>query len=247
MVKGIDISAWQEPKYINYDKLAKEIDFAILRIAYTGWSDAKTQYIDKHFYTHYNELTKRGVKLGVYLFGVAMNTTTAEKEANFVLEQIKRNNLILEYGVWYDTENSGAMSGVKNGHQFLNKTQLTNVIDKFCSTIENAGYYCGIYASESWFTTKTDYNGILKKYDRWVANWSNEPKISYGIWQDSSTGKLKGYSGNLDTNVAKKDYPAIYKQMHPDKVVEPKKTRYFVYGFTEDKNKYPELEKVEVK
>ena len=36
MIKGIDISAHQVPSKIDYDKLSKEIDFAILRVGYTG-------------------------------------------------------------------------------------------------------------------------------------------------------------------------------------------------------------------
>ena len=34
--KGIDISTWQKPSQINYDQLAKEVDFVILRAGYTG-------------------------------------------------------------------------------------------------------------------------------------------------------------------------------------------------------------------
>lgn len=266
MIRGIDISTYQESKRIDYDALAKEIDFAILRIGFTGWGTAENCNLDKEFYAHYNELSKRGVKLGAYYFGVAMTPDMAKKEAEFVLKEVKDRKLKLEYGIWYDTENSGASGDNKNGHQFLSKTALTNVVDRFCSTIESAGFYCGIYASESWFTTKLDYTGKLKRYDYWVANWSNEPKIPYGMLQFSSTGKLKGYAGNLDMNVAKKDYPAIYKKMHDSEtevetpVAKPKQFLIFkvttepekypdfdlIFKLTAEPEKYPDFEQVEV-
>ena len=246
MTRGIDISEWQASKQINYDLLSKEIDFAILRMGFTGWRTGKEQNLDKEFYTHYTELSKRGVKLGVYYFGVAMTPDVAKKEAEFVLKQVKDKQLKLEYGIWYDTESSGATGNSRIGHQFLNKKDLTDVVDSFCSTIESAGFYCGIYASESWFNTKLD-SGKLKRYDYWVANWVGEPKISHGIWQDSATGKLRGYSGNLDTNVAKKDYPAIYKKMHgTQEQPDIKKKQFLVFKLTTEPEKYPDFNKVEV-
>ena len=250
MIRGIDISTFQESKRIDYDALSKEIDFAILRIGYTGWGTAENCNLDKEFYSHYNELSKRGVKLGAYYFGVAMTPDMANKEAEFVLKQVKDKQLKLEYGIWYDTESSGATGDNKNGHQFLSKNALTNVVDSFCSTIESAGFYCGIYASESWFRTKLDYTGKLKRYDYWVANWSVEPKIPHGMWQTSSTGKLRGYAGNLDMNVAKKDYPAIYKKMNDtQKPVEPpavKPKKFLIFKLTAEPEKYPDFEQVEV-
>lgn len=249
-MQGIDISQWQESKRINYDTLSKEIDFAILRIGFTGWRTGTDCNLDKEFYTHYNELSKRGVKLGVYYFGVAMTPDVAKKEAEFVLKQVKDNKLKLEYGIWYDTESSGSTGGSKIGHQFLGKDILTKVVDSFCKTVESAGYYTGVYASEYWFTSKMDYAGVLKRYDFWVANWSNEPKIPHGIWQVSSGGKLMGYSGNLDMNTAKKDYPAIYKKMNePQKPVEKpveKLKQYLVFKLTTEPSKYPDFEQVEV-
>lgn len=55
----IDISAWQDPALIDYDKLASEIDGAILRIGYGVWKD-------KQFETHYKNLHDRGVAIGCY-------------------------------------------------------------------------------------------------------------------------------------------------------------------------------------
>jgi len=56
----LDISEWQTPNTINYDKLASAIDGVIVRIQYGS------RYIDKHYKTHIAEFQKRGVPVAVY-------------------------------------------------------------------------------------------------------------------------------------------------------------------------------------
>jgi GH25 family lysozyme M1 (1,4-beta-N-acetylmuramidase) len=79
--------------------------------------------------------------------------------------------------------------------------------------MENAGYYCGIYASDvSGFVERLDLSR-LSKFDKWVANYIGKPSCvaSYGIWQKSSTGKIDGIKADVDLDEAYKDYPAIIK------------------------------------
>ena len=38
--------------------------------------------------------------------------------------------------------------------------------------------------------------------------------LPYGIWQYSSKGRVPGISGNVDLDIAYKDYPAIIKGAH---------------------------------
>ena len=51
--KGIDISTWQKPSQINYDMLAKEVDFVILRAGYTGHGTGVSLHKDDAFEKHY--------------------------------------------------------------------------------------------------------------------------------------------------------------------------------------------------
>ena len=98
-------------------------------------------------------------------------------------------------------------------HQVGNKSGVTQAIKGFCETLEAKGYYVGIYASDiSGFKDKMNI-GELNAYDKWVARYGSKPSYvtSYGMWQSSSSGKINGYSGNLDTDIAYKDYPSIMK------------------------------------
>lgn len=215
---GIDISTWQNPSDINYDLLAKEIDFAILRVGFTGYGTGESLHKDDAFERHYEELHKRDVPLGAYWYSCANTVSEGVREAKRCLEYISEKTLL--YPVFIDVEDS-------HHQQPSSKKVLTDAVVAFCETIENAGYYVGIYSSSSWFSYEMDY-GRLSPYDLWVAQWSaSEPSMRKGIWQYTSKGKLQGYSGNLDFNYAYKDYPSIIKGAGLNKVKNenPKKQR----------------------
>ena len=57
------------------------------------------------------------------------------------------------------------------------------------------------------------YIEIFKKYDIWLAQWSEKPTFerTYGMWQKTSKGKVNGIEGNVDLDESYKNYPAIMK------------------------------------
>jgi len=66
------------------------------------------------------------------------------------------------------------------------KAEITAATKAFCDTMEQAGYYCSIYASDvSGFKETMDVSK-LTAYDKWVAKYStHEPSYvkQYGMWQ----------------------------------------------------------------
>ena len=64
----IDISYWQNPRNINYDRLAAAISGVIIRAAYGSGVPNKWEGADIEFENHYREFTKRGVPVGAYQF-----------------------------------------------------------------------------------------------------------------------------------------------------------------------------------
>lgn len=206
---GIDISYHQRPNLIDYDELSKNIAFVILRIGYTG-NVSGNPTLDAHFLEHYKNFSRRGVPIGVYYFGAAMTKAGGKSEARAVLDWIKKDNIKLDYPIYYDTE----ISGGNYDHDKLNPQELTKVITAFCSTIEEAGFYVGIYSSPSWFKDRMIYDDLVQ-YDKWVASWSSSAPTmpsGYGMWQYSSKETFKGYDGPLDANRVYKDYPEIIKR-----------------------------------
>lgn len=200
--KGIDLSEHQKPERIDYDAIASQIDFVILRVGFTGWGTGATLNPDKAFSTHYAEFHKRKIPIGAYWYSCANTPAEGIAEAKKTIELIK--GLELEYPIYFDTED--------NHHQRpTSKRQLTDTAIAFLETLEMAGYWAGYYASTSWERTELD-QARLKPYANWEANWTQTlTEKDCGIWQQTSMKILRGYNGNLDYNVAFVDYPKLIR------------------------------------
>ena len=113
------------------------------------------------------------------------------------------NGKQLEYPVYMDNEAQPASA----------KAGITEASIAFCETMEDAGYFVGIYGSAvSGFQERMD-DSKLKAYSHWVAQYASKCTYSgeYGIWQYSSTGRVDGIKGNVDMDYGYIDYPSIIK------------------------------------
>lgn len=198
---GIDISRWQ--KNCNYDLIAKSVDFVLIK---AGGSDAGF-YRDSMFENHYKHLHEyRHVPCGAYYFVGKdfYGTGSGVADAVRFLDIIKGKKF--EYPIALDIETT----------QPGKKTLATDAAIAFCETLENAGYYVVIYASDiSGFQDRLEIER-LEAYDKWVARYGSKPKYvrKYGIWQSSSKGIIPGINGNCDLDHAYYDYEKIIKNAH---------------------------------
>ena len=195
---GIDISKWQ--KGFNFDKaLAEGVEFIILRGAYSTSKDTC-------FEDFYKKCKAKCIPVGVYHYTMAKTVDEAKKEADAMLKILAGKQF--EYPIYLDVEDKTQKA--------LGKDLLTAIIDTYCSTLEKAGYYVGIYST---YLYLRDYTHIdrLDKYDKWIAQWSTRCtcKKPFGMWQFGGetnkirTNKVAGVT--CDQNYAYKDYPAIIK------------------------------------
>lgn len=197
-MKGIDISRWQGD--IDFSKL--KTDFAIIK---AGGSDAGL-YRDRRFDEYYAALKKKKIPVGAYYFV----GKKCKSRADGVADAKRFINLLkgkqFEMPVYIDFEAPDATFKEAN----------TDACIGFCETMEAAGYFTGIYASDiSGFKDRLNLER-LKPYSLWVARYGSKPKYvkSYGIHQYSSTGTVAGIKGNVDLDECTVDYPAIIKKKH---------------------------------
>lgn len=212
MVKrGIDISKHQGD--INLEALKDQIDFVIIRVGYGNGT------IDSKFKRNVDLCLQLGIPFGFYWYSYALNVEGAKREAESMLNAIAPYKDSYSYGVWFDMEDA---DGYKRKHGMPSNQILREMCATFCKTIQDAGYYAGVYASLSWFNNQLA-GSELQAYDKWVAQWptsggkqralnvqANE-RSNYTLWQFTSDGSFAGYNGRLDTNYAYIDYPAIIR------------------------------------
>ena len=77
----------------------------------------------------------------------------------------------------------------------------------FCETIEKAGFWAGIYANKHWLTSVLNRELLESKYTIWIAQYYNKCTYTgkYDVWQNSSSGRINGITGNVDTNYMYRD------------------------------------------
>ena len=201
--RGIDISAHQGN--IDLSVLKSQIDFVIIRVGY-----GTKGTIDNKFTRNANLCRDLGIPVGFYWYSYALDVEGAKKEAQAMINAIAPYKDIVKFGVWFDMEDA---DGYKKKNGMPSNQTLRQMCAAFCEATENAGYYSGIYASESWFNNQLKGSEVTP-YDKWVAQWptsggkqtalntSASKRSDVHLWQFTSQGRFSGYSGNLDTNYA---------------------------------------------
>ena len=196
-IKGIDVSRYQGA--INWKAVKQDgIKFTMIGVGYV--INGKEQS-DPRFEYNIRNAIQNNVNVGVYIYSHAHNVKEAEKEAAFVLKQIKGYKI--SYPVAFDIEDEI--------HMKLTTKQRTDITLAFLRKIEAAGYYPMIYASQNWLYERMDLSR-LTKYDKWVARWASSCSFSpTSMWQYSSTGRVKGISTVVDLDYDLRDYTKIIR------------------------------------
>lgn len=188
-MKGVDISHYQQGLTIQQLKQSGK-DFAILKIT------EGTNFMDACAFDFYKEAYETGFPVGAYCYSHAINAQQAMAEAKFLLDRI--NKFPMPCGIFIDIETEQQLD--------LPAEQLKQVILGWCAAIGGAGYLPGVYSSEGTLWSKVSPEDLPVGTLVWVAKWSNtQPKIPCDIWQNSDNGRIEGYDGPVDTDVALSD------------------------------------------
>ena len=186
----IDISSYQSPAKLNYQKIASQVSGVILRVAYGSRPDTK-------FEEHYAKFSALGVPIGAYHY--ICEYVSADAQVNALAQmQGKR----LDLGFWVDVE-------VEPNAEKLTSAMVLHYI----GLLNSRGIdWEGIYTSQwMWKQIFGQSNPITNK-KWWVADYTwysrnvrKSPLLPYGVnnawlWQYTSSGRLDGYGDVLDVN-----------------------------------------------
>ena len=188
---GIDISEHNG----NIDLSKYKDQFVIIR---AGWG---LGHMDKKYRRNVRECERLGIPFGVYWYSYALDDRTAEKEAVSFIDIIKGDNVQL--GAWLDMEDADGWK--KRQGWAPTKRGVSDIVVRFCSKVEEAGFYTGVYLSYSWLQY-LDNNTI--PFDRWIAHWGTNDGGMHGDYK--KYGSIHQYTSiPLD-----KDY--FYKESYPN-------------------------------
>ena len=200
--KILDVSKYQPT--IDYKATAKDINGVILRIGITYYGK-QNMGKDPYFEQHYAGFKAAGVPVGVYYYSAADSVAVAQKEADYCISLLKGKQF--ELPIYYDVENS-------NRQGSLSKELLTQIVDAFCSRVQNAGYFVGYYSYTAWLQSKFDTAYLSKKYTLWKADYraNYDKKIACDMHQYTSSGSVSGIAGRVDLSNCNVDFPAVIKK-----------------------------------
>ena len=188
----IDISEWQEPRFINYDVLSKEIAGVVVRVQYGS------DYIDKHFQTHIREFQKRGVPVAVYAWVRGTSLSDMMVEANDFYQRAKEFQPVFW---WLDVEEK-SMIDMRNGVEAYRK-ELKRLSDG------KVGVYVANHLYQEFHLMVENFEGVwIPTYgnnDGYYSGFNPTCTNDYDIHQYTSKGRLKGYVADLDLNRLVKD------------------------------------------
>lgn len=194
-LKGIDISGWQ--KGIDLTKVP--CDFVIIK-ATQGVS-----YVNPDCDRAYQQAKRAGKLLGVYHY---FGGNDPIKEADFFIRSVRgyigEAILVLD---WEQGDNKLFTSGASVALKFLNRVYTQTGVRPLIYMSKS------VCRSYNWTTVAAGNYGL------WVAQYANNKPTGYqdkpwtdsrgygafpfaAIHQYTSTGRLAGWSGNLDLNIA---------------------------------------------
>lgn len=216
---GIDISKWQQ----GLDLSKVKCDFVIIK------STEGIGYVDPMCDTFFQQAKKLGKKIGFYHFARPANNPI--EEAQWFYKQTKNY-----FGVavpCLDWEYK-PVSNVQWAEKWLDEVYRLSGIKPMIYMNENTlnSYNWQSVANKSYGLWVAKYRDNKPDYNYDMANAGSDPKIKWwkscAMWQWTSTGRLNGYSGNLDCDIFYGTREAWDRYV--GKVKEPKKTPQTFYA-----------------
>lgn len=185
---GLDVSKWQGD--IDFKKLKEAgVEFLMLKI---GSRSENKFVIDKKFKHNIKLANKYKIPVGIYFYSYANSSKQAQKEAEWVLKQIKKYKVELpiafDWEEWRDFNNYN-----------LSFFGLTSMAETFMKTIEEAGYTGMLYSSKSYL----EKIWLDTKYDIWLAHYTDKTDYdkAFKMWQICNNGVIEGIDGTVDIDI----------------------------------------------
>lgn len=209
VANGIDVS--HHNGKIDWETVAKEVDFAFIRVGYRGYTNGEI-FLDKKAKANLKNASKAKIPIGVYFYSQAINEKEAEEEAEFLIKNIRGYDISLPVVIDFEYATSNGENVGRLSDASLSRNEITGIITSFCKRVKKSGYTPGVYASSYIFRFHLNVKKLSSDTMIWVADYNEKVTFhgDYDFWQYSKLGKCKGVSSKyVDKNywyIEKEDY-----------------------------------------
>ncbi|MDR0222283.1 MAG: glycoside hydrolase family 25 protein [Oscillospiraceae bacterium] len=204
-IHGIDVSRWQGE--IDWEKVAASgAEFVMIRAA-VGAVNGEPVSADRNFHEYVAGAKGAGLEVGAYMYSYAKTVSEIKAEAKFLVKLLK--DYEITYPVVLDMEEP-------LGYY---KDDVSKMAEAFLQIVMDADYFPMVYSSKSWL--ENYFNpGITDKYAVWLAQWNNVPTYggNFYMWQYTNKGRVTGIIGDVDLNIAYRDFAAFIKKNRLNKL-----------------------------
>ena len=191
-LKGIDISKWQT----GIDLSKVDCDFVIVK------ATEGIGYVDRKCDSFYQQAKRLGKKLGFYHFARPRND--AVREAQYFYNNTKNYFGEAIPILDWEAENKSDVAWAKRWLDEVYRLSGVKPLIYMSESVANA-YNWSSVANADYGLWVAKYRDNNPDYNYNMANAGTRPRVKwwkfYCMWQWTSTGRLNGYSGNLDCNV----------------------------------------------
>lgn len=192
VLKGIDISKWQA----GIDLSKVDCDFVIVK------ATEGIGYVDRKCDSFYQQAKRLGKKLGFYHFARPRND--AVREAQYFYNNTKNYFGEAIPILDWEAENKSDVAWAKRWLDEVYRLSGVKPLIYMSESVANA-YNWSSVANADYGLWVAKYRDNNPDYNYNMANAGTRPRVKwwkfYCMWQWTSTGRLNGYSGNLDCNV----------------------------------------------
>ncbi len=187
---GIDVSRHQGN--VDFKKVKNAgATFVMIRVGYQNGVSGKYE-LDSYFKENIKGALNNNLKVGIYFYSYADSEKEANKQAKWVIKQIKDYDISLP--VVFDFESFSDFNEME-----LSIFGLNEVADSFINTLEKKGYEGMLYGSKNYL------NAIWKYHTKevWLAHYTDETDYEgdYKMWQLCDDGKIDGIDGYVDIDI----------------------------------------------
>jgi len=202
---GVDVSRWQED--IVWEDVAQSgIEFAMIRAGVGEFTDPQGEHHpiseDSRFREYIEGAQSNGLEVGVYFYSYAQTIEQIREEAHFYV--LLLSYFHITYPVTLDMEES-------SDYYIDDPSEMA---EAFLEIVEHEGYFPMLYSYKSWLEDNLS-SEVRSKYTAWVAHIdvrATTYRGNYYMWQYSHTAKVSGIEGDVDLNIAYRDFAEYIKR-----------------------------------